>query len=155
MRAHDPAPAARLACRGTTLIELVVSIVVIAIAAAAVVAALSAVASRSATVMIEQQATSIAASYLNEVLQKPFGVADGQTPRCNFDVVDDYAGLTEVGAHDQCGTAIPGLSQYTVSVAVGGGALPAVPAAEQRLVSVTVTHSSGISVVLSGYRTKH
>jgi MSHA pilin protein MshD len=141
--------------RGFTLIELVVSITVLAIAAVGVLGALSAVSVNSANTMIREQAIGIARAYLNEVLQKPFGLPDGQTARGALDVVDDYAGLTDVGARDQQGAAVPGLGQYTVGVAVGAGALGAVPAAQLRQVTVTVTHSSGVIVVLSGYRAQY
>lgn len=140
---------------GFTLIELIVSIVVLAIAVASVLAALSAVSVRSANAMVSEQAVAIATAYLNEVRQKPFGTPDGQTARASLDVVDDYAGLTDVGAHDQTGAAVPGLSQYTVTVAVGAGALGVVPAAQLREIDVTVSHPSGVVVVLSGYRTQY
>lgn len=140
---------------GFTLIELVVSIIVLAIAVAGVIGGLSAISVRSANAMVTEQATAIATAYLNEVLQKPFGVADGQTARPALDVVDDYAGLTDNGAHDQTGAAVAGLGQYTVRVNVGAGALGAVPAAQLRQVDVTVSHPSGITVMLSGYRTQY
>jgi MSHA pilin protein MshD len=148
--------------RGFTLIEVIVSIVVLAIAIVGVVAGLSAVAVRSATAMVNEQAVAIASSYLNEVLQKPFGVADGKIVRSQLDVVDDYAGLTNVGVQDQTGTAVAGLGGYTVAVTVLGvpGGPPAAPLggvlpAQLREVDVTVSNSSGVLVVLSGYRTKY
>jgi MSHA pilin protein MshD len=138
---------------GFTLIELVVSITVLAIAVGGMLAAMSAVAANSANTMVSEQATAIASAYLNEVLQKPFGAADGQVTRATLDVVDDYAGLTDVGVHDQTGAAVPALGQYTVSIRVGAGVLGGVPAAQLREVDVTVSHPSGVTVVLSGYRT--
>jgi MSHA pilin protein MshD len=138
---------------GYTLIEIVVAITVLAIAVSGAVAALAAIAVRSADAMVREQATAIASAYLNEVLQKPFGAFDGHTTRPTFDVVDDYAGLTNSGAQDQSGTLISGLGQYTVAVSVGAGALGGVPAAQLREIDVTVTHTSGVVVVLSGYRT--
>lgn len=141
--------------RGFTLIELIVAIVVLAIAVAGVVAGLSAVAVRSADQMVGEQANAIASAYLNEVLQKPFGANDGQAGRPNLDVVDDYAGLTDAGVRDQTGAVVPGLGSFTVVVTVTAVALGAVPAAEARQVDVTVTHTSGVSVVLSGFRTQH
>jgi MSHA pilin protein MshD len=140
---------------GFTLIELVVSITVLAIAIVGVLGALSAVSVGSANAMVSEQATAIATAYLNEVLQKPFGLANGQTARAALDVVGDYAGLTDVGARDQTGAAVPGLGLYTVTVSVGAGVLGAVPAAQLRQVVVTVNHSSGVTVVLSGYRTQY
>jgi MSHA pilin protein MshD len=105
--------------------------------------------------MVTEQATAVASAYLNEVLQKPFGAFDGKTTRPTLDLVDDYNGLNDVGARDQTGTLVPGLGQYTVTVSVGPGTLGAVPGAEVRQVDVTVVHSSGVTVVLSGYRTKY
>jgi MSHA pilin protein MshD len=138
---------------GFTLIELVVSITVLAIAVGGMLAAMSAVFANSASTMVSEQATAIASAYLNEVLQKPFGAADGQITRATLDVVDDYAGLTDVGVHDQTGAAVAALAQYTVSIHVGAGVLGGVPAAQLREVDVTVSHPSGVTVVLSGYRT--
>jgi MSHA pilin protein MshD len=138
---------------GFTLIELVVSITVLAIAVGGMLAAMSAVFANSANIMVSEQATAIASAYLNEVLQKPFGAADGQITRATLDVVDDYGGLTDVGVHDQTGAAVPTLAQYTVSIHVGAGVLGGVPAAQLREVDVTVSHPSGVTVVLSGYRT--
>lgn len=141
--------------RGFTLIELVVAIVVLAIAVAGVVAGLTAISVRSADEMVSEQANAIASAYMNEVLQKPFGANDGQVLRANLDVVDDYAGLSNAGVRDQTGAVVPGLAQFTVAVAVTPAALGLVPAGEAREVDVSVTHPSGISVVLSGFRTQH
>lgn len=141
--------------RGFTLIELVVAIVVLAIAVAGVVAGLTAISVGSADEMVSEQASAIASAYMNEVLQKPFGANDGQVLRPNLDVVDDYAGLSNVGVRDQTGAVVPGLAQFTVTVTVTPTALGLVPAAEAREVDVSVTHPSGISVVLSGFRTQH
>ena len=147
-----PAPAV---ARGFTLIELVVSIVVLSIAVAGVVAGLTAISVHSADAMVSQQASAIASAYMNEVLQKPFGANDGQVLRPNLDVVDDYAGLTNAGVRDQTGAVVPGLAQFTVAVTVTPTALGLVPAGEAREVDVSVTHASGINVVLSGFRTQH
>lgn len=141
--------------RGFTLIELVVAIVVLAIAVAGVVAGLTAISVRSADAMLSEQANVIASAYMNEVLQKPFGANDGQVLRSNLDVVDDYAGLTNAGVRDQTGAVVPGLAQFTVAVTVTPAALGLVPAGEAREVDVSVTHPSGINVVLSGFRTQH
>lgn len=162
---HSKAPERRLE-RGTadgrrrsqagfTLIEIVVSLVILAIAVCGSMAALSAISVQSADAMVTEQAAVVASAYLNEVLQKPFGAFDGHTTRSTFDVVDDYNGLNDVGVRDQTGTLVSGLGQYNVTVSVGPGTLGSVPAAEVREIDVTVVHSSGVTVVLSGYRTKY
>jgi len=144
--------------RGVTLIELVVSIVVIAIAASAVLGVLSRSVGRSADAMVLSQAVSIAEAYLEEITLRPFadpdGV-DGEAQRVDFDDVDDYDGLVDIGARDQFGAALSALSQYTVSVTVAAStALPSVPGADSQRIDVRVTYPPNISVSLSGYRTR-
>jgi MSHA pilin protein MshD len=142
--------------RGATLIELVISIVVIAIAASAVLGVLSSTVGRSADAMVMSQAVAIAEAYLEEITLKSFsdpdGV-DGEGARPAFDDVDDYDGLVDVGARDQFGTALAPLAQYTVSVAVvPSGALTGVPAAAAERIDVHVTYPGG-SVAMTGYKT--
>jgi len=145
--------------RGVTLIELVVSITIVAIAVGGVLGAISAIASRSADAMVQQQAISIAQAYLDEILQRwvvdPNGAAPN-TGRGSWDTVDQYNGLTDVGAHDQYGNAIAPLAGYTVTVAVApSSGLGGIGSAAARRIDVTVTHAPGVTVVLSGYRTNY
>jgi MSHA pilin protein MshD len=148
----------RARCRGVTLVELIVTIVVIAVAVSGVLALVSAIAARSAENMQQVQAMAIAESYLNEILQKPFGV-DACAPGCartQMAKVGDYNGLSDVGAHDATGTAVTNLGSYNVQVTVTNSALgtaPAVPAAQSELVAVTVTSPDGQTAGLGGYRT--
>lgn len=144
--------------RGATLVELVVSIVVIAIAASAVLGVLSRSVGRSADAMVMSQAVAIAEAYLEEIMLKPFadpdGV-DGETLRTDFDDVDDYHGLVDNGARNQFGAALAPLSEYTVSVTVGAtAALPSVPGADAERVDVRVTYPQGATVALTGYKTR-
>ena len=143
---------------GVTLIELVISIVVVAIAASAVLGVLSRTAGHSADAMIVAQAVAIAESYLEEVTLKPFDDpdgADGEGNRADFDDLDDYHGLVDAGARDQFGNPIAGLDGYTVSVAVvGSAALTGVDAANAARVDVTVSHAPLVNLSLSGYRTR-
>lgn len=144
-------------CRGVTLVELIVTIVVIAVAVSGVLALVTATAARSAENMQQVQAVAIAESYLNEILQKPFGV-DPCAPACTrtqMDKVGDYGGLADVGAHDATGTAVTNLGSYNVQVAVADSALGTVPAPQSELVTVTVASPDGQTVALSGYRTQY
>lgn len=144
--------------RGATLIELVISIVVIAIAASAVLGVLSGSVGRSADAMVLSQGVAIAEAYLEEISLRPFddpdGV-DGEAARPDFDDVDDYDGLVDVGARDQFGTALPPLAQYTVTVAVTASAgLAGVPPADAQRVDVRVTHPGNVVVALTGYKAR-
>jgi len=143
--------------RGVTLIELVMAITIVSIAATAVLAAMSAISGRSANVMVRQQAVAVAEAYLEEILLKPVANPGGTvTTRSTFDKVDDYNGLSDVGAHDQFGNAIPYLTGYNVNVAVSqSSALGGIAASATRRIDITVTTPTGLSVLLTGYRTNY
>jgi MSHA pilin protein MshD len=146
-------------CRGLTLVELVITIAVVAIAAAAVLAGIASTSVSSARAMAQFQATAIAEAYLEEILLRPFADpdgTDGETARADLDDVDDYDGLADAQARDQYGNAIAGLENYGVAVSVqGSNALPSVPATAALLVNVTVQPPTGASVTLSAYRTDY
>lgn len=144
--------------RGVTLVELLMSIVVVSIAASSVLGVMAMTAARSADPMIRHQASAIAEAYLEEILLKPLtdpDGADGEAARADFDDLDDYDGLLDAGARDQFGVPIAGLDAYNVAVTVTPSpALPGVPIADALRVDVTVTHSNIVNFALSGYRTR-
>ncbi|MGB5256261.1 MAG: type II secretion system protein [Woeseiaceae bacterium] len=144
--------------RGVTLVELLVSIVIVSIAASSVLGVLSMTTAASADPMIRHQAAAIAEAYLEEIMLKPItdpdGI-DGEAARADFDDLDDYNGLVDTGARDQFGTPIAALGSYNVGVSVApSSGLPAVPAGDALRVDVVVTRGSDINFVLSGYRTR-
>jgi MSHA pilin protein MshD len=145
--------------RGFTLIELIVAITIVAIAATTLLGAIAAVASRSADAMLQQQAIAIAQAYLDEIQQRWVVDPNGSPPntgRASWDLVDQYNGLVDVGAHDQFGNAIAALAAYTVSVNVSQStALPGIANTAARRIDVTVTTAPNVSVTLSGYRTNY
>lgn len=146
-------------CRGVTLIELIVSLVVIALAGVALLATMGFVASSSGQSLAQVQAQAIADAYLNEALGKPFSDPDGsdtETTRATFDDVDDYNGLSDTTARDQFGTAIGGPGRFQVSVAVvASSGLTGVPSSAVKRVDVTVRAPDGTQTLASGYRTSH
>ena len=109
--------------------------------------------------MVQQQAVAIAQAYLDEILQRWVVDPNGTPPntgRGSWDLVDEYNGLTDVGAHDQFGNAIAALSAYTVSVTTTpSSALTGVPSAGARRIDITVSYPPSGSVTLSGYRTSY
>jgi MSHA pilin protein MshD len=145
--------------RGVTLIEMVVAITVVAIAATTILGALGAVASRSADAMMQQQAITVAGSYLDEIMQRWVVDPNGSPPntgRGSWDLVDEYNGLVDVGAHDQFGNPIAALSAYTVGVVTSqSSALTGVPAAATRRIDITVSYAPSGKVLLSAYRTNY
>jgi len=106
-------------CAGMTLIELIMTIVILAVALTGITAALSSGLGRSADALIETRAVALAQSYLDEILARRFdqqsdvrgippcwadcteAIDFGPTPaefscgRTCFDDVDDYHNLDE------------------------------------------------------------
>jgi type II secretory pathway pseudopilin PulG len=137
---------------GTTLVELIIAITVIAMAVTAVLGLLSAISMRSAGAMMSTQAASIASAYLDEALSKAYAQAAGPIGRANFNDVRDY-NFVDNGARDANGNLVPGLGQYTVQIQAGLSALGAVPDAIR--VDVTVTAPNGTVTLLTGFRTNY
>jgi len=149
-------PMARRQARGVTLIELVLSIVIVAIAASAILGLLSFSARSSADAMIRNQAVAIAQAYLEEIRFKAFASNGVEASRADYNDVSDYNGLSDTGARDQTGATIAGLNGYNVTVAVTSNALGAVTAANAKRIDVTVQNSAaGVTVAISGYRTNY
>ncbi len=152
-----------LRTRGTTLVEMVITIMVVSIAIAGVLTVININARTSADPMTEHQAITIAEAYLEEVLTREFHDPDGTAVsegRSTYDNVADYNGLLDTGAKDQNGNAITGLEEYTVEVQVTSEALSGIPdtisATYVLRVQVTVTPPrGGQPVTLSGYRTDY
>ena len=140
--------------QGMTLIELVVSIVIISIAAISMLALLSSQASHSGDAMVQTQAVHIADAYLAEVLQQSFQPQVNAPGRASFNDVDDYNGLNDGIATDRSGTPVPGLGAFSVRITVTQAPLGAVPALQSRRIDVTVRHSGGATVVATGFRTQ-
>jgi MSHA pilin protein MshD len=167
---------ARVRC-GFTLVELVMAIAVMGIGLAGAIAIFAATARHSADPMIQEQAQLIAEAYLDEILIKRFydpntnivctGTTAGET-RLTYDNVCDYNGLNEAPTN-QFGTAIAGLSAYTVKVTVttAGVSITGVAPGPTNVtidntgatrilqVDVTVTGPGNIGVILTGYRTNY
>jgi MSHA pilin protein MshD len=144
---------------GMTLVELVITIVIIGIAAAALYSAMAAITGRSADPLLRQQSLAIAEAYLEEILQQPFldsgGAVCPAAPanRTNFDNVCDYNNLNNNGARDANGQAIPTLANYRVRVAVAPRAWAGLAANRVLYVEVRVTDPAGQLLVLGSYRT--
>ncbi len=146
---------------GVTLVELVVSMMIVSIALGGVLMVFNQTVSRSADPMLQHQAIAIAEAYLEEILLRPYEDPDviGGESRPNYDDIFDYHNLHDVGARNQNGALAPGLGSYEVRVQVVAGDFgPAgaqVPAADAARIEVTVSHPSGINLTLAGFRTRY
>jgi len=152
---------------GFTLLEVLITIVVLSIAATAIMGVYINLGKSSADPMIQQQATSIAEAYMEEILSKSFAdpvVAETGGPeagevRSTFNDIQDYDGLTNAGARNQNNQPIVGLSAYNVAVAVTGrvltGVAATIPATDSMRIDISVTHPAIGPVRLSGFRTNY
>jgi len=146
-----------------TLIDLIVSIVIIGIALAGVLLAYTTTVRHSADPMVVKQMSAIADEMMEEILLKPFAAAANAAPvgcaRNTYNDVRDYNGYSSVNICDIDGTTV--LSGYGESVAVVNpppasplllSGIPPIPPASQVVVTVNVTHD-GKSYSLTGWRT--
>lgn len=137
---------------GITLVELILSMVIISIAITGVFTVMNLTVSHSADPVIQHQSLAIAESYLEEILLQSYDdpdAADGEASRSLFDDVDDYNGLSDTGVHNQQGNPVTTLSNYDVSVAVSTVTLTGGVSAKKVTVSVS---GMGTSLNLVGYR---
>ncbi len=139
---------------GATLVELVVSIVILSIISIGIMSVISSTALGSAKPLIRTQAIAIARSYMEEILSRPLSDpvgGDGEASRSLFDDVDDYHNLTDnSGAEDRLENPVAGLGGYNVSVAVVDASVSGLSG---KKITVTVTHDSGtVNVPVTAYR---
>lgn len=138
---------------GVTLVELIISMVIISIAVTGVFTVMNYTVSHSADPLMKQQAIAIAEAYMEEILLQayddPNGSNVGET-RASYDNVDDYRNLNDIGAHDQHGVAVGNLTEYKVGVAVDTVTITGITDVQQ--VTVTVSAPGVTSLSLVGYK---
>ena len=161
--------------RGFTLLELVITIVILGLGVAAFARLMNASTVASVDPMVRQQAHAVAQSYLEEVMLNPFcdpnlstdcaatctaanicstcGGSASPAPaesRPGYDDVCDYNGLSDTGVRNQFGAVIAALSGYNVTVTVddSGVTLPGMSSANGQVVrvDVNVTHATNPNV---------
>lgn len=168
--------------QGLTLVELIISIVIISIAVAGILLVMNTTIRASADPMIQKQALAIAESLMEEITLQPFTLCDPQDfvpatgvcpPTENiggpealesrygpsfFDNVNDYNGFNlpaPPGIRDMGGNNIANLGAYQAGVQITQTALGGIGAPESLRIQVTVTPPNGTPVVLDSYRTRY
>lgn len=138
---HHPARATPRKQHGMTLVELVITIVIIGIAAAALFSAMATITARSADPMLRQQSLYIAEAYLETLLALPYVHLDK----------DHELAQGEGGSPKGLdGKVIDELKHYGVATDVSPGTLNGVTA---KRITVTVEDPSGKKLQLVGWRT--
>ncbi len=154
---------------GVTLIELVITIVVISIAVTGTLVLIQRTILSSADPMIVRQAVGISEAYLEEIMLKSYydpvlGAGAGPCPapdpndgRPEYNNVCDYNGLDDDGARDQADNALTDLAGYQVRVTVDPNATlgDLSGPAEVIRADVRVSHPAGIDFTLSGYKANY
>ncbi|MBT5229989.1 MAG: hypothetical protein HOM11_06895 [Methylococcales bacterium] len=132
--------------KGSSLIEVVVAIVVVAVGVTGLFSVFTQTAKRSAEPVIINQALYIASAYLDEILQKDFTQSANPAGRANFNDVDDFNNindnngpLNQLGLVATLGTPFDA-SAFNITVAVDpASVLNNIPV---KTITVTVTHDS-------------
>ncbi len=144
--------------KGTTLVELVISMVIVGIALLGTLVCMNTVSLYSSDPILLEQAVAIADSYLQEISSKSFPKAPC-TPvlaRADYDNICYYNGLSQVPT-DQTGTALPGLGAYTVNVTVDTSTATLGGLSGSNVVArvdVSVSHKAMSTITRSTYVTK-
>ncbi len=146
--------------KGMTLIELVLSIVIISIALLGTLLCINTAVFSSSDPILTEQAIAIADAYMQEILSKSFpanplsSCATGLT-RLQFVDICSYNALNQAPT-DRTGTLVPGLGAYTVAVTVNNttatlGSLSGGDVVAR--VDVRVSHVAMNPITLSAYVT--
>jgi len=152
MTARHNFPSSNKSCQGATLIELIITIVIISVSLAGILSVVNLTTSHSADPMVQHQAIAIAESYLEEITLHPVTSTPDTSvagDRSTFDNIADYNGLNDTGATDQNGDAIVGLENYSIVVLITDETVSGVI---MKAITVTVSRPGTQDIVLTGYR---
>lgn len=146
--------------RGISLIELIMFIVIVSIALAGITLVMNRITGNSSGTLERKQAQAAAESLLEEIEAHAIsGVSNTvtQANRPNAHIVPDYNGFATSGVFPADGTltAVSGLGNYNVAVAVAAVGLGNIPVASAVKITVTVTDPVGQAATATGYRTAY
>jgi MSHA pilin protein MshD len=139
---------------GVTLLELIVSMVIISISIVGLFTVVNLTLSHSADPVVNYQAVAIAESYMEEILLQAYADPDGTDlgeVRSIYDDVSDYDGLVDAGAHNQEGVLLTSLTRYRVAVGVSAPT-PLYDGVLAKKVTVTVSSQGFPDLTLVGYK---
>ena len=158
--------------RGATLVELVITIVIISVAIAGVVGAFALISGRSADPLNQTRAVALAQIYMDEMLSRRY---DENTPiggvpremgctinteeanRADYDDVDDYNAIANAAPENAEGTGLAAdYSNFRITVAVAcAGDEIGLAGDEAKRIDLTITDPSGQTYDFSVYRANY
>lgn len=157
---------------GATLVELVITIVIISVAIAGTVGAFSLIAGRSADPLNQTRAVALAQIYMDEILGRGYDEATPvggvpKAPGCNvnteeadradYDDVDDYNAITDATPENAEGDSlVADYNNFRISVAVQcAGAEVGLAGDDAKRIDLAITDPSGQGYNFSVYRANY
>lgn len=155
--------------RGATLVELVMTIVIISVAIAGVAGAFALITGRSADPLNQTRAVALAQLYMDEIITRKYdhttpqggfpkytgGCTIGPEPgesRATYNDVDDYHNTSDGPPRDAQG-ALTGYQGFSVAVQIAcAGDEVGVPDDEAKRIDITVTAPGGQTFGFTAYR---
>ena len=154
--------------RGVTLVELVITIVILGIALVAIVSAISASVSRGSNVLLQDRMIELSQAYMDEILGKRFdedtpiggfppvtscNIATEEADRADYDDVDDYNAIANEAPASQTSSDFSDYVGYevTVTVSCDGGDLGVTNTRAKR-VTLLITDPRGQSMTFAAYK---
>jgi MSHA pilin protein MshD len=160
--------------QGATLVELVMTIVIISVAIAGVVGAFSLIVGRSADPLNQSRAVALSQLYMDEILAQKFAEgspvgggevsssaagcgaigADASESRDTYDDVDDYDELSSASPQNSEEDPLSGYSGFLVSVSVAcaGTEVGLAGNYKAKRIDIAITDPSGNDYLFSAYR---
>lgn len=158
---------------GATLVELVITIVIISVAIAGVVGAFSLISGRSADPLNQTRAVALAQLYMDEILSRKYAentpvggspkasgcsVVTEESDRADYDDVDDYNAISGEAPQNANGDALAA-SAYggflvTVRVSCAGDEV-GLSSDDAKRVDLTITDPSSLTFQFSAYRANY
>jgi len=144
-------------CAGFTLIEMIITIVVIGVGLAGLIVAFTTTMRSSADPMVRKQLTAVAEAMMEEVTLKPYAAGPGARSGCDrrdVDDVRDYAGYSEAVCTPD-GTVNTNLNGYSVQVDVSATPITWNGVTETLRIRVTASDGARESISLVSWRTHY
>lgn len=160
-----------IAQRGATLVELIITIVIIGVAIAGVVGAFSLIVGRSADPLNQTRAVSLAQIYMDEILSRKYSedtpqggvprsigcsINTEESDRAGYDDADDYNAINNESPRNAEGDLLdsPAYSGFSVSVSViCAGSEVGLPNDDAKRIDVTILDPSDQNYQFTAYRT--